>query len=282
LRQVLSHEPEHATAHALLSLALLDLHRLHAAELEAGRALLADPELPLAHHAMVLVAMAKRDLARAERHLDVLVSLAPDDPATHHTRADWLESRGRLDQAQAALEHALSLAPDDAGLWAALGVLQHGRGRHEPAIRACARALELDPELPATHRLRGWLDLHEGHVAAAREHACYVLGQDPGDAEAIRLLVAARARKSPILGLWWRLQARLEQLDEGRRIVLLLGSFLLVRVLVVVLTHRGLHDAVAVLQWVWLGLCAYTWVGPGLFKRWLERELAKVRLRDDY
>lgn len=282
LRHVLAFVPEHAEAHALLALGLLDLKRLHAAELEAGRALLADPELPLAHHAMVLVSMARRDLGRAERHLDTLLALAPHDPASHHTRADYLERRGRLDEAQAALEHALSLAPDDPGLLAALGVLHHDRGRYGPAARCCARALERDPEHAGAHRLRGWLDLQAGDTVQAHEHACFVLGHDPGDAEAIRLLVAAKARKSPLLGLWWRFNAWLERLDERRRIAFLVGSFLAYRAIVVVLTHRGLHDVVEALQWVWLGLCAYTWVGPGMFARWLERERAKVRLRDDY
>lgn len=282
LRQVLSSDPDHAVAHALLSLALLDLHRLHAAQLEAGRALLAEPELPLAHHAMVLVALAQRDLPRAERHLDTLLALAPEDSATYHTRADYLEQRGRHDEAEAALEHAIELEPDDAGLWASLGTLRLGRGRHEPAERCCARALELDPEHAGAHRLRGWLELHAGHVAQAREHACYVLGLDPGDAEAIRLLVAAKARRSPLLGLWWRLNAWLERLDERQRIVLLLGSFLVFRAAVIMLGHHGRDEAAAVVQWAWLGFCAYTWVGPGMFKRWLDRERATVRLRDDY
>lgn len=282
MRDVLTADPEHATAHAVLALALLELRRLHAAELEARRALYEEPELPFAHYAMALVAMAKRDLPRAQEHLDTLLALEPDDPANHITMAVCLEQRGRHDEALTVLEHALTLAPDDPQVLAALGSAHHERGQHELAARYCGQALEADPEHLAAHRLRGWLDLHEGHVAQARAHACFVLGHDPADAEAIRLLVAAKARKNPLLAGWWRLNAWLERLDERRRMLVLLGSFVVYRVVTIVLRHRGLHDAAELLQWAWLGLCVYTWVGPGMFRRWLDRERAQVRLRDDY
>ena len=36
------------------------------------------------------------------------------------------------------------------------------------------------------------------------------------------------------------------------------------------------------LQVAWLGICVYTWVGPGLFARYLKRELDSVALKPDF
>ena len=31
---------------------------------------------------------------------------------------------------------------------------------------------------------------------------------------------------------------------------------------------------------IWIGICIYTWVGPGIFRRKLQEELAEVRFKD--
>jgi hypothetical protein len=33
---------------------------------------------------------------------------------------------------------------------------------------------------------------------------------------------------------------------------------------------------------LWLGLCMYSWIAPGIFRKMLEDELRQVRLRDDF
>lgn len=282
LRQVLALAPEHAAAHACLALVLVDERRLHAAAHEAGQALLHDPELPMAHHAAALVALAQRDLDRARPHLEQLLALAPDDADAHAAMASYHELRGQWIEAQASLEHAIALAPDDPDHLAALGTLLYERGRIGPAALRCAQALELDPEHLRAHRLRGWLDLHEGKLDEAREHACFILGRNPTSDAALSLLVAIMARKSVWLGAWWRLNTWLGQLADHRRMLVLLGSFVVYRVLTIGTTATGHDGAARALQWVWLGICVYTWVAPLAFRRLLTKELRQVRLRPDY
>ena len=36
------------------------------------------------------------------------------------------------------------------------------------------------------------------------------------------------------------------------------------------------------IHFAWLGICVYTWVGPGLFRRSLEREISSVVLKQDF
>ena len=33
---------------------------------------------------------------------------------------------------------------------------------------------------------------------------------------------------------------------------------------------------------MWMGICVYSWVAPGMYRKMLERELATVRLRPDF
>lgn len=82
LRQLLSDDPEHAEAHALLALCLLLMRRAYAAEREAGLALAADPQLEFAHYVAARVAMARRRFKLAEKHLDQVLEMNPRKPAT--------------------------------------------------------------------------------------------------------------------------------------------------------------------------------------------------------
>jgi hypothetical protein len=91
-----------------------------------------------------------------------------------------------------------------------------------------------------------------------------------------------KARTSWFLGLWWRWSTWMNVLGDSREIMVLLGLFLLYRVanqLAHDLDRPGLASA---LNFVWLAFVAYTWVGPGMFRRMLRRELRDVRLDDEY
>ncbi len=83
LRQLLSDDPEHAEAHALLALCLLMMRRAFAAEREAGLALAADPQLEFAHYVAARVAMARRRFKLAEKHLDQVLELNPQEAGYH-------------------------------------------------------------------------------------------------------------------------------------------------------------------------------------------------------
>ena len=50
----------------------------------------------------------------------------------------------------------------------------------------------------------------------------------------------------------------------------------------IVTDELGYPGVSRVLQLTWLGLCAYTWSAPGLFRKWLKQELGAVRLDPDF
>lgn len=65
-----------------------------------------------------------------------------------------------------------------------------------------------------------------------------------------------------------------------RAVLVLLFAFIVYRAARQVLTDSGYPDGADLVNFAWIGICIYTWVGPGLFQRELEKELGEVKLRD--
>src|SRR5690349_7929156 len=79
LRRILALDPSDATAHALLSLCLIDTKRTHAALYEARQALALDPESALSHRALGAALVTHQKFKEAERHLSQARDLEPED-----------------------------------------------------------------------------------------------------------------------------------------------------------------------------------------------------------
>jgi len=85
-----------------------------------------------------------------------------------------------------------------------------------------------------------------------------------------------------VLGVWWRWNVFVGMRSERAQLGILLGSYLLVRLVVILLGESGHDDAEILVAQIWLAFCAYTWFAPALFRWMLQRELKTVTLRDDY
>ena len=280
LRRVLSQAPDLSPAHALLAIALLNQKRIHAARSEAQMAVTLDPESALAHRALGLIHIAHRSLAAARRELDAAIELAPDDPTNHRVRATLSLHQGRREEARESLEHARQLDPEDTDVIVAIGNLDLAEGRLDAAEARAKEALEILPEHVDALVLMGNLLLRRGKIAEAREHAIWALRRAASDSDALALLVSIKARESLVLGTWWRLNTWLGELGDGRAVAVLLGAFVLQRVLVLWATQNQQPMTAEIVQFGWLAICVYTWVGPGMFKRSLSKELERVQLRE--
>ncbi|MEL6188659.1 MAG: hypothetical protein AAFU79_28910, partial [Myxococcota bacterium] len=115
-----------------------------------------------------------------------------------------------------------------------------------------------------------------------RDHAVWALRSDSSQEMALYLMAAIKARKSPLLGFWWRYSVWLGALGEGRAMAVLLFVFAAYRILDLALRQSGWPQFAEMLGWVWLGVCAYTWVGPVMFQRALVEELGQVKLDEDF
>jgi tetratricopeptide (TPR) repeat protein len=279
--EALAFEPDDADLHAWLALALLDARRLHAARAEAELAVghAADGRLPL--YALGRVRLAERRWKDAEAVFLQLVAIAPGDADHYRALASVYEARGDRKRAGEMLLHARSLAPASPDVLAELAELRLEERRLDEAEELAKAALGEQAEHAEALVVMGRVLLERGKVAEAREHAVSVLRQRPDHPGAVLLLVAAKARTSWVLGLWWRYHTRMVAFGHRAWIVLLV-AFAIKNFAVLLADDFGppwLSDDILT---VWLLFAAYTWIGPGLFQQAFRNELRPVTLKPDF
>ena len=109
-----------------------------------------------------------------------------------------------------------------------------------------------------------------------------MLGQDSTDRNGLELWAAIKARRSWLLGLWWRFNVFISMRSEAGQIALLIGGFIAVRVAVILAIELDLVTLAQVLSYGWLGFCAYTWFAPEIFRWMLSNDLGTVKLDPDF
>lgn len=278
LRQLLAEDGQHAEAHALLSICLINMRRVHAARVEARLALAADAQLPVGHYAMAVVDMATRQFKSAELHLRELLDMEPLNPEYHRTLAELYDLTGRSALRLEQLQKALELSPDDPTSLVAMAQYHRSEGHWEQAEDFARQALQSDPGHAGAVVVLGHLLLRRGETAAAREHAIWALQANANDRAALHLITAVKARESLFLSVWWRLNAWLSERGTTRAIVIMLGMFVLYRVVVIALGQQGYPQLAQAVDWVWLAFVVYTFAAPQIFKRALDKELVQVKL----
>jgi tetratricopeptide (TPR) repeat protein len=282
LRRALAIDPDHARAHAMLALALLGARRLAGAEIESQLALALEGNEPLCHYAAAAVLRAQRRLDEAWEHCEIALAADSNDVDVYVLAAGIRDLRGEPAAARALLVQALELEPAHAGALTAFARLELAAHRPDEAARYVEAALRAKPEDADAHIVAGLVALVRGDDAGAEGHARFALTQDATDRDALRLWAAIKAHRSFTLGLWWRLNAWLSLRSEGGQVALLIGSFVIVQVAIILAAAADLPLVEKILGWVWLGLCAYTWIAPELFQRMLQRDLGTVVLDPDF
>lgn len=63
---------------------------------------------------------------------------------------------------------------------------------------------------------------------------------------------------------------------------MLLGAFVVYRLTARLAGDLGPPELASAIGFAWLAIVIYTWVGPALFQRALDKELAQVKLSDDF
>ena len=282
LQRALGADPEMAEGHAFLSILLLNQRRVHAAAHEAGIALALAPESAVAHRAAAGAAVAKRNFTEALAHAEMLLELEPENPDSYLLMASIDFARGTNDRLEEYYLKALALDGQNPDALAAYGDFLRRRDRVVEAVEKAREALSAQPQHADALVLMGRLLLDAGEAEAAREHARAVLADDPHDLGAIHLLSAVKARGNPVLGLWWRYHAYMEKLGQTRAVIVLLVAFLLYRIAAVAAQDGGSTLAAGLINWVWLALVAYTWVGPAIFQQQIKKEIEQVSLKPGF
>lgn len=282
LQRALALDPDHARAHGALAISLLGARRLPGAQIEMRAALHLDGNDPYVHYVAAAVLRAARKLDEAWEHCLVALEDASADAATHVLGARIRILQGDRARARELLEQALALDGSDTGALTVLAELELESGELAGAAERIALALKLDPVDHDAHVVAGHIDLARGDVAAAEQHARFVLNQNASNESGLRLWTAIKARRSAVLGVWWRWNTWMSLRDDTRRIAVLLAMFVVMRVAIIVLDELGFESLARLLGLLWLGICAYTWFAPAIFERWMKAELGTVKLDPDF
>jgi Flp pilus assembly protein TadD len=278
LRRALTLDPDHARAHALLGLALLRMKRVGSALYEANAAVALAPEASHAHEILGHVLLADRKLDQAREHFRAARDLDPGSVGVLRGLAAIARVEDHHDEAIALLDEALALDPVDVDTLVALGQTRLDRGRLDDAEARAREALGISPEDVDALVLMGRVLLRRGDTAGAREHAVWALRNGSGEGSgALELLVSVKARESLLLGAWFRANAALSDFGP-KAMVILLAAYVAQRLLTLALEDLGHAELSRLVSFAWLGICLYSWVAPGVFRKMLARELATVRL----
>jgi len=182
LVQILSVEPAHAGAEALLETVSLELGAVLARSkrFRAGQLLAQDTAKRYPRSAPVHVMLGLFE-SRNQRNIDAVsayrraVELAPDSEDGHTGFAIALSAAGMAKEARAAFEAAAAKFPSSGAVRQAFGVFlaqlhETGEESAEAAATMLRSALALDPRLAEAHYQLGVLALSEGGAARAAEH----------------------------------------------------------------------------------------------------------------
>jgi len=281
-QRALGLDPDHAASHAVLAVILLDARRLRAAGIEARAALALDGNDGFVHRAAAHVLLAERKLDDAWAHCLVALDGPSATPGAYVLGARIRILQGEHAHALELLEEALALDPGHGDALTELARLALRAGDLAEAAQRIGLALEADPVDRAAHVVAGFIDLARGDTTGAEQHARFVLAQHATSHDGLALWAAIQARRSWLLGAWWRWNLWVSQRDERQRLAALLGTFVAVRVAVILADELGYPGASDALRYAWFGLCAYTWIAPAIFRRMLARSLETVRLDPDF
>jgi tetratricopeptide (TPR) repeat protein len=242
---------------ALRGWALVDLDRHQEAVHVARDALGRRPE-DVDFLRLLAVAEAHRDhLAEAETAALAALELEPDDTHLLCTYADTLMRGGQLDKARDVLDLAERSDPDDVlviRLRLNLAYLNAQDGR---ARELAEELLTRDADDYQGQVMLGGLDLEKVRLSSAERRFGSAIRTDPSSPGIARSARVVRTMRSP---LYWPLLP-FERFGPG-------PTWLVAVALIFGLRAAGLETASAIVAFVWLALCLYSWTaGPVLQRR---------------
>lgn len=281
-QRALALDPDHAQGHAALAFSLLGAKRVSGAAIEARLGLGLDGNDTYCHYAMAAVLKAERKLDDAWTHCLVVLESDTRDVDVRVLGAQIRYLRGERTEAMQLLRDALELEPSHVDTLTTLARYEMHDKQLDSATEHVEQALRADPSDLDAHTVAGLIALMRGNTGEAEKHARYVLGQDSTDVGGLELWAAIKARRSWILGLWWRFNVFISMRSETGQIALLLGAFIAVRVVIIFAIELDYPGLASFLGWAWLGFCWYTWFAPAIFRWMLNNDLGTVKLDPNY
>lgn len=150
-RDVLSKNPDSATAHNNLANVLRQRGTLDEAVIHYRRTLELEPDYQFGRYNLGATLVQKGDAAAAIPLLEAALRSDPNNPKAYYSLGSALEQAGRSDEAIVSYNRALQLQPKFLDAHTNLANLVLARGDKSDAIEHYQKAVELDPHSPMTH-----------------------------------------------------------------------------------------------------------------------------------
>lgn len=180
LRRALAEDPDHAPAHALLSLCLTDAEQFEEATREAQTAVFQAPDLALSHYALAYAMQHRNRYREARAAIDEAIRLDPYDVDCFAVLAAIEFEQRNWQAALEAAEHGLQINPQNGPCSNLRAMALVKLGRTSEANATIDATLARDPESAFTHSNMGWTCLHTGATGKALEHFKEALRLEPG------------------------------------------------------------------------------------------------------
>lgn len=150
-RDVLSKNPDSATAHNNLGNALLLKGSIDEAIAHFAKILDTEPNYQFGQYNLGAALVKKGDAAAAIPHLKLALAANPNHSKSHYSLGTALAQTGQTEEAIASYHRALQLEPDFLDAHTNLANLLLEKSDIESALDHYRKALELEPENPMTH-----------------------------------------------------------------------------------------------------------------------------------
>jgi Tfp pilus assembly protein PilF len=231
---------------------LINQGRYDLAEKELRQVLSVEPDFASAHELLAVCLSEKKQYVEAFQEIGAAIALNPSHANFYYTHANLLRMQGNLKQAEGAILEALRLDTEEPNYHALLANIQQTQGRDIEALRSTEQGLSLDPEHvwsmnirlltllnlgriseaetevdatlaispnhPFPHAVKGWVLLHQNQISDAMHSFREALRIEPSlDWARVGLLEALKA-KNDLYRLilkfdLWRLRLKATQDD---------------------------------------------------------------------
>jgi len=226
LKTVLSQNPQHAEAHALMAICRLQHDDHTRAKQHAKQAIGQSPDMPLSHQVLAHCLLEEQDYKQARQAAGEAIRLSPYDPNSYALAGHVELADNQTEQALEYAEQGLAIDPENNKCTNLRGMVMTKLGRKEEARASIQAALENQPEDSYAHANLGWSKLHSNETKQALVHFKEALRLDPGNDWAKGGLVEALKARNPIYRLLLSYFLWMNRLSPRTQNGVIIGGFI--------------------------------------------------------
>ncbi len=284
---------------------LMEQHRPEQAAEQLRMALASDPNHAVAHALLALCLLEDRDQwLQATREAEQAIGLEPDSGFAHYVLANVLSKRNRHDEALSAINTALSIDSEDADYYGLQASLYARQDRWRQALESAEQGLSFDAENSSCESIRSLALERLGRVEDALSQAQESVSRRPDSADARVALAWAMLNRGDhqSAAIEFREALRLEPSHEMARIgmiqalnsrylifrwifsfyqfvgrmaqysqwAVILGMFVGMRLLrAAAQAYPAIQPFVLPISVLYIGFCLLSWIATPLFNTFL-------------